>query len=57
MKLGRAIGVEWGLDAAGQVHTLDDRSFDKSNAALPHPHYEVSGDVVYGALGLEAEFR
>jgi hypothetical protein len=57
VKLGRAVGVDWTLDAAGQVHALDDRGFDKGNVALPHPHYEVSGRAVFGSLSLEAEFK
>ncbi len=57
VKLGHAVGVDWALDAAGQVHVLDDRSFDKGNVALPHPHYEVSGRAIFGSLGMEAEFK
>jgi hypothetical protein len=57
VNLGRAVGVDWRLDAAGQVHVLDDRSFDKSDVALPHAHYEASGHVFFGSLGILAVFK
>ncbi|HVY46905.1 MAG TPA: hypothetical protein VHB21_13550, partial [Minicystis sp.] len=55
--LGRAVGVDWTAEVAGQFHTLDVRSFDKPDPALPHPHYTATGRVLYGTLGLEASFR
>ena len=53
---GRAAGVDWAVDVAGQFHSLDDRSFDKPDVALPHAHYVVSGRALFGTFGVEASF-
>jgi long-subunit fatty acid transport protein len=51
---GRAAGVDWSIEAAGQVHVFQPRSEDKDSPALPYAHFDVGGHIVYGATTLEA---
>jgi hypothetical protein len=54
LALGKWLDVAWSIDAAGQLHLLDARSFEKPDPSLPRASYDVSGAIGYGAMGLTA---
>lgn len=55
--LGRAWGVGLRADAALQVWSLRERSFDKENNALPFAHYRIGGRIVDASIAMEASWR
>jgi hypothetical protein len=55
--LGKALGVDFALDVAGQLHVLAHRVEDKTTASLPYAHFEIGGTVLYGAATLEAAWK
>ena len=54
--LGRLAGVDFAIDAAGQLHLLAPRAEDKDSPALPFAHFDVGGRILYGAATLEAKW-
>ncbi len=52
--LGKLAGVDFSIDAAGQLHLLVPRETEKGNLGLPYARHRASGNIVYGTATLEA---
>lgn len=56
-RLGKALGVEFFVQAAAALHWLSTRKEQKPSDSLPHSSYVTSGEIFFGSLGMEALWR